>query len=216
MKLPDAGRSAASPALPLSRFSPSFVASDVKCDRKVSPGPPALEKVTMLRSLAMVSLCTLVACTGPQRPPEPPRVHPASKQLTKAPVVVPPDLSGEWSQFRTRIQEGWGTSANFSGHYVIITWGCGSGCRMGIVGNHSTGEISPLGLGGASQMHLEMKYNKDSDYMIARWDDFENQYCVTQLYIWTGGEFKESGRREFRKRERKPCYMTYADWRIIE
>ena len=168
----------------------------------------------MLRPLATVSLCTLLACTEPQRTPEPPRVHPASKPLTKSEVIAPPDLRGEWSRFRTRIREGWGTSANFAGHYVIITWGCGSGCRTGVIGNHSTGEISSLGLGGAAQMHLELEYNKNSDYLVARWDDFEKQSCVTQSYIWNGTEFKEDENRETRNRERKPCYMTYADWRL--
>ena len=216
MTRPNVERSAASLALPLWRFSPNFVSSEVTCDRDVNLGPSVLEKVKMLRPIAMVSLCSLVACTEPQRIHEPPRVHPASKPLTKAEVVAPPDLRGEWSQFRTRIREGWGKSANFAGHYVIITWGCGSGCRVGVVGNHLTGEIFSLGLGGASQMHLEMEYNQESNYILARWDDFETHYCVTQSYIWTGSEFTQSGSQELRKRKSKPCYMIYDDWRLTK
>lgn len=32
-------------------------------------------------------------------------------------------------RFRTRLNEAIGKSANFAGHYVVVTWGCGTSCQ---------------------------------------------------------------------------------------
>lgn len=122
-------------------------------------------------------------------------------------VTVAPRITGEWRNFRTRIREGWGTEPNFAGRYVIIRMGCGAGCTFGIVGDHQTGELYDLGLGGEEQMYLDLRYGNDSDLIRARWDDYEN--CTERLFTWTGTGLRPLGEPLVRPRGEEPCDTSY-------
>lgn len=54
-----------------------------------------------------------------------------------APVVLTPDNRA----FRTRLREAARRRANFAGRYVVTTWGCGTGCRLGAVVDLKTGRV---------------------------------------------------------------------------
>ena len=68
------------------------------------------------------------------------------------PPLIQTPLEG---MYRTRIREGvmkgWGVERdgkeqpgpNFAGHYVIITWGCGSPCLMAAIVDLRTGRVFP-------------------------------------------------------------------------
>lgn len=136
-------------------------------------------------------------------PPDQPEA--TSPSTSKTPV--PPKITGDWRNFRTRIREGWGTEPDFAGRYVIIRMGCGAGCTFGIVGDHQTGELYDLGLGGEEQMYLDLRYGNESDLITARWDDYEN--CTEQLYTWTGTGLRPLGEPQVRPRGEEPCDMSY-------
>lgn len=110
--------------------------------------------------------------------------------------VVAPKITAEWRSLRTRIREGWGTEPTFANRYVIIRVGCGTGCTGNIVGNHRTGELYPLGLGGEGYDQLQLQFDNASDRLTARWGDIETQTCVTQRYRWNGTDLVESSERE--------------------
>lgn len=53
-----------------------------------------------------------------------------------------PDLSTEDAQmYRTRIAQTARMKPNFAGHYIIGTWGCGTGCSRGVIVNAVTGKV---------------------------------------------------------------------------
>ncbi len=53
-----------------------------------------------------------------------------------------PDLSSqEAKQFRTRLRDAAAQPANFSGHYRMVTWGCGTECVMGAVIDKINGRV---------------------------------------------------------------------------
>lgn len=52
-------------------------------------------------------------------------------------VVLTPDNR----LFRTRLREAARQRANFAGHYVVTTWGCGTGCRLGAIVDLKTGRV---------------------------------------------------------------------------
>ena len=110
-----------------------------------------------------------------------------------APHPVPPKIEGDWRSMRTRIREGWGTEPTFANRYVIIRFGCGTGCTGNIVGDHRTGELYPLGLGGEGYDQLKLDFNNASNLLTASWGEIENQTCVVQSYRWTGTELEETG-----------------------
>jgi hypothetical protein len=99
--------------------------------------------------------------------------------------------------FRTRIREGvekgWGVwinggwgkeqnrpGPNFAGHYIVIIWGCGSGCIEMAMSDAETGTVynPPISEGGFVLPMLvfpnsaggaaELQYRKDSQLMIIR------------------------------------------------
>jgi hypothetical protein len=43
--------------------------------------------------------------------------------------------------FRTRLLDASKEAANFAGHYVVTSWGCGTGCTMGAVIDKSSGDV---------------------------------------------------------------------------
>jgi len=43
--------------------------------------------------------------------------------------------------FRTRLSEGLASGVNFAGHYVVVGWGCGTGCISGAIIDARTGNV---------------------------------------------------------------------------
>lgn len=124
--------------------------------------------------------------------PEPP--EPALPAASVA--TVPPKITDNWRSLRTRIREGWGTEPTFANRYVIIRVGCGTGCTGNIVGDHRTGELYPLGLGGEGYDQLQLRFDNASNLLTARWGEIETQTCVTQRFRWGGTELEEVSPRE--------------------
>ena len=47
----------------------------------------------------------------------------------------------EARQFRTRLAEAARQKSNFAGHYILTTWGCGSGCLMPAIIDADNGKV---------------------------------------------------------------------------
>jgi hypothetical protein len=118
---------------------------------------------------------------------------------------VAPVISREWEVYRTRIAEGWGTRPNFASRFVIIRWGCGTGCTFNVVGDHRTGRIYDLGLGGEEMQMLELHYNNGSNSIRAEWQDSETDSCIRQTYRWNGAQLSPVGARRATPRRDAMC-----------
>lgn len=105
-----------------------------------------------------------------------------------------------------------GASSTLGGGFVIIRWGCGTGCTSGVVGDHHTGEIYPLGLGGEDMQALSLRYDNTSTAILARWSDGARGLCVTQNYNWTGSSVVASEQPQEWEMGDRSCDATYADW----
>jgi hypothetical protein len=116
--------------------------------------------------------------------------------------AVAPKITGDWQDDKTAIIDGWGTYPTFAGRYVIITEGCGAGCTYSIVGDHQTGNLYKLGLGGEDQMWLNLKYANNSNIINADWNDFET--CFWRDYKWVGSSLEPSGTLRTRPRGQGP------------
>lgn len=116
-----------------------------------------------------------------------------SEQSPSVSVPMQPIISGRWLNYRTRIKEGWSTEPTFGGRYVVIRMGCGTGCSFNIVGDHQTGLIYDLGLGGEDMQMLELQFNNRSNQIEAQWADSETDSCVRQTFVWNGVALSPSG-----------------------
>lgn len=63
------------------------------------------------------------------------------REVYKGPVASVRLDSKKARMFRTRLREDSREGANFAGHYVVVIWGCGTGCaQMGVV-DAKTGRV---------------------------------------------------------------------------
>jgi len=76
--------------------------------------------------------------------------------------------------FRTRLTEGLRGGVNFAGHYIVVGWGCGTGCISGAIIDGRTGEVfwpeqfNALGVwyGADSYVDQPVAYKKNSRLLI--------------------------------------------------
>ena len=111
-------------------------------------------------------------------------------------AVHRPDFSGpgrRYRQMRTVIAEGFTSGRRFGGHYVLISTGCGAGCRIAYVGDLATGRIYEFPLGGEANYGLEVQVRPDSRVVKAHWNDFDtmDRQCHTQDFIWNDRSFRQ-------------------------
>jgi hypothetical protein len=65
---------------------------------------------------------------------------------TEGPMVLqaPLRLDKDTHHYRTRIRKAAKGQVNFAGHFILVTWGCGTGCEEGAIIDLSTGKTQLL------------------------------------------------------------------------
>jgi hypothetical protein len=81
-------------------------------------------------------------------------------------------------------------AVNFAGHYVLISWGCGSPCQSGVIVDRLTGNIYDLpgaSLGysflNSSRMLIVNPPSSTGKYI-------DCSYCKPEVFIWNDGTKK--------------------------
>ena len=115
-----------------------------------------------------------------------------------------PNLVGSFYDYRTRIREGWRGEPNLAGHYVVIRWGCGTGCTTGVIGNKRTGELHWLELGGEDYPYLQLRFAADGNYILATWEEAPH-LCANQMFMWDGRKMVPQEQIELRKTRESNC-----------
>lgn len=109
---------------------------------------------------------------------------------------VAPDFSTNPKrlEFKTVITEGVKNNwPNFAGHYILIEWGCGTGCQDGVIVDANTGAIFDLPAATAGR-----EYQHDSNELInnppsgirAAYGSAVPDWVYTEHYIWEDNQFK--------------------------
>jgi hypothetical protein len=107
-------------------------------------------------------------------------------------------INGKWSK------EQKGPGPNFAGHYIVIAWGCGSGCIEMAISDAETGTVYslPISEGGFALPMLvfpnsaggaaEVQYRKDSRLMIIRATPHANRRDAIPnafYFLWEGNRW---------------------------
>ena len=104
-----------------------------------------------------------------------------------------PDFKGRdrnFNSFRTRIRNGLKGGPNFSNHFSLIQFGCGTGCSTVIVSDNNTGKPIGFPRGGEEHMYLSLKFHKNSRLIAAQWAHYEQQSCYVELFDFRGSSWK--------------------------
>jgi hypothetical protein len=98
-------------------------------------------------------------------PKDAPRFKDYPSAIYNGPNAVP-DVSSDLRSRRYRTQlRGWATEKpNFAGHYILATWGCGTGCTQIAIINARTGKVShPAGVRTNYVLNIHHDLLDDSD-----------------------------------------------------
>lgn len=101
------------------------------------------------------------------------------------------------SAFRTRLREGLRSGVNFAGHYIIVGWGCGTGCVSGGIIDARNGrvyfpkEFNAFAVGQGENDYKEpLQYRKNSRLLVLNGipgtanDDDPTGESGTYYYEW--------------------------------
>lgn len=91
----------------------------------------------------LLSCCFLIAGTVFGQKTRFPRFedYPVKQRFTGKPALVNLRSDPKARLFRTMLREGAKKGPNFAGHYTLVTWGCGSDCRVVAVVDAVTGKV---------------------------------------------------------------------------
>ena len=101
--------------------------------------------------------------------------------------------------FRTRLRRARKSPANFAGHFIFTTWGCGTSCVVGALINAKTGrvyfpkEFGGMGFGfGAPVSDEPFQFQKDSRLFILNGIAANSKQGGTTYLVWQGTRFKKA------------------------
>lgn len=90
----------------------------------------------------------------------------------------------EAEQFRTILRAGLSRGPNFSGHYAVIEWGCGTSCQTHAIVDVTNGKIVEFGL----QSFYGVAYKINSSLLVvnpaANLPQDSEQVITTDFYVW--------------------------------
>jgi hypothetical protein len=100
--------------------------------------------------------------------------------------------------FKTMIREGAKEGPNFSGHYTLVTWGCGSDCISFAIVDFKTGLVffNPQVLTvirHISQEGEQLEFRRDSRLLVVEGDTFgigDSQNQGKFYYEWKDDQFR--------------------------
>lgn len=113
------------------------------------------------------------------------------KEIFKGKPARPRILTRYQKEFRTRIRESMDQGVNFAGHYVVATWGCGTGCEQFAVTDAATGRVYD-----PPMKSVAYHFGPDADHGPQKYSDMVNTKPDSALLVIEGcsQEGKKCGR----------------------
>lgn len=85
--------------------------------------------------------------------------------------------------FKTAFAQAMRSPADFAGHYVTTSWGCGTGCATGAMVDVNTGKSYPL-------PSADIITRPDSRLLVIKQYSADGTEEAVEFYVWTGQQFK--------------------------
>lgn len=141
--------------------------------------------------VAVLSLCMLIPASTAVGGTSVPVFadHPVKEQFTGKPALPDSKSAPDVKKFTSRIREGARQGPNFSGHFTIVDWGCGTECQSFVIVDAKTGAIysppftSSWGLLYKQDSNLLIVNPLIPDVMAA---GPPPEWLVSRYYTWDG------------------------------
>jgi hypothetical protein len=118
-----------------------------------------------------------------------------AREVYKGPAAPVRLDSRKARMFRTRLREDSRSAPNFAGRYVVVVWGCGTGCaQMGVV-DSKTGRVyfPPLEYVDIPDVENEATrgFRRDSRLLVLTRNHYDGRGSYTAFYyLFDGGRFR--------------------------
>jgi hypothetical protein len=113
--------------------------------------------------------------------------YPVASVFRGVPAVVDLDSHPGARDFRTRLRAGAAEGPNFAGHYVVVSWGCGTDCQNNAIVDVASGKVIVMGIGA----ELGVSFRLSSRLLIANApEDFEARFGPPFEPDWTAEDRK--------------------------
>lgn len=110
-----------------------------------------------------------------------------------------PDFTGRqaaFSDYRTRLNDGFKEAPNFAGDHGFVMFGCGTECVTGYVINHRDANIIKIPFADEEHLSSYLSTQPDSRYLKAVWKEGdEHPICIGQAFIFLNERFFAYGPR---------------------
>jgi len=145
----------------------------------------------MRTSILTLAVFLLMSRCGIAQPKPPPgfEAYPVHEQFLGKPAS--PKLTERRARmFRTTLREQAAKGVNFAGHYIAVTWGCGSDCWSLAIIDARTGHVyftpSLLNVGGFgySGDEIRVQFCSNSRLLIAVGAPNDKGYVGRYYYLW--------------------------------
>lgn len=110
-------------------------------------------------------------------------------RVYQGPIKLPDFAARDraFTVYRTRITDAMKTGPDFAGHYAMIQIGCGTSCRIVMIGDVANGRVYEFPYGGEAYYQLSISYEAKSQYVNATW--FQGELCLSDSLEWNGIRF---------------------------
>lgn len=99
----------------------------------------------------------------------------------------------EAGQFRTRLTEAARQPSNFAGHYILVWWGCGSGCIRPAIINTKNGRVFMLPFTVTTvgeEVVNPVQFRPDSRLLIVNGSRNDQPENGSFYYLWDGKQLR--------------------------
>jgi hypothetical protein len=123
------------------------------------------------------------------------------KQDFQGKLAIPRFINKDHRRFQTAIREGAKEGPNFSGHYTIVSWGCGTACSALAVVDSNSGEVFDGPFGPSSRASVSwgpppfmedsgLYHNINSRLLVVIGCPSDTN-CGKHFYEWKNNQFRE-------------------------
>ena len=148
--------------------------------------------------LLIAAFFMLLACAAPAHCAEPSfEAYPTTVQFSGSLATVDVLSHPKAKKFKTVLSAGAKHGPNFAGHYIIVTWGCGTACQEIAIVDAENGKVyfpGILKLNAYQMVHDEtepFQFKKESNLLVVSGSPNDQEALGVHYYLWDNNKLRK-------------------------